>query len=555
MKVDLNQSFTKYCRRSLTILTFLFLLPQIALAQTWNAKTSIPLGGGWNKTDKAAALTWGGGDLIYAFQGNFQSFFFKYSISSNAWTALTNSVAGQQPGAGIAWAGGDFIFAIHGGNGTTFARYSISGNSWTTLTATPVLQGYGSSIVWTGGNELFVLFAAGFNAGDSAVYSYAISTGTWTLKTSIPQVSTKPFSGAALAWSGGDFIYALKGNGTNEFYRYSISGNSWTQMTNAPAAVGAATDAALGSNLRWNGGNFLYALPGNGSTAFWRYDIAGNSWTTLVALPAAVGGGGSIVYDNRAGQDFAYVLRGGVANDFYAASIPPTAVTIAFRSSSLVATSTWVNSFSINKPAGVVDGDVMVMTAATQDSNSSIVLNPPAGWTQVRMTYLGFTGGQVLYTWYKVASNEPASYTLTFPSGLFKLAVVGILAYSGVDTSNPIDAEGGQINLTGSTNVTAPSITTTVANTMLVGGFALNANNPAPSYTPPGGMTERVDLANPNVWVSLEVTDEARAVVGATGTRVAVATQSNSSIGHVLALKPASAPFFGVTDPRRSHRG
>lgn len=324
MKVDLNQSFRKYCRRNLTILTFLFLLPQIALAQTWNAKTSIPQGGNFNNTDKGAALTWGGGDLIYAFQGNFQNFFFKYSISSNSWTSLAPSAAGQQPGAGIAWAGGDFIFAIHGGNGTNFGRYSISGNSWTTLTATPAVQGPGSSIVWTGGDNLFVLFAASFNAGDSAFYSYTISTGTWTLKTSIPQVSTKPFSGAALAWSGGDFIYALKGNGTNEFYRYSISGNSWATRANAPTAVGATTDAALGSNLRWNGGNFLYALPGNGSTAFWQYNIAGDSWTTLNALPAAVGGGGSIVYDNRTGQDFAYVLKGGLANDFYAASFGTT---------------------------------------------------------------------------------------------------------------------------------------------------------------------------------------------------------------------------------------
>ena len=214
---------------------------------------------------------------------------------------------------------------------------------------------------------------------------------------------------------------------------------------------------------------------------------------------------------------------------------------IVYRSTSQYQTGNYVNSFSINKPAGVIDGDVMVMTAATQDSNGSTVLDPPAGWTQVRMSYLGI--GQVLYTWYKVASAEPASYTLTFPPGLFKLAVVGIVAYSGVSTSHPIDAEGGQLNGV-SPNVTAPSITTTTATTWLVGGFAVDAVDPAPSYTPPFGMTERVDLAVANCcggnWVTLELTDEPRGAVGATGTRVAVATEPNhSSIGHLLALNPA----------------
>ena len=224
----------------------------------------------------------------------------------------------------------------------------------------------------------------------------------------------------------------------------------------------------------------------------------------------------------------------------------PSEAAIAFRASSQVETGNYVNSFSIGKPAGVVDGDVMIMTAATQDSNGSTVLDPPAGWTLVRMSYLAppTNAGQVLYTWWKVAEGEPASYTLSFPAGLFKLAVVGIVAYSGVDTGNPIDAEGGQVNTVASPNVVAPSITTNRANTFLVGAFALDAVDPAPTYAPAGGMTERVDLAMANCcggnWVSLELADEPRAAVGATGTRTAVASVgTHGNFGHLLALRPA----------------
>ena len=246
---------------------------------------------------------------------------------------------------------------------------------------------------------------------------------------------------------------------------------------------------------------------------------------------------------------------------------PASEAAIAFRSSSQVGTP-YVQSFQINKPAGVVDGDVMVMTAAIQSwadpptspPDINTVLNPPAGWTLVRKTYLGdppcslAPHSQVLHTWYKVASGEPASYTLTFPVvSINKLAVVGILAFSGVDTSNPIDAEGGQANCPSSPNVTAPSITTTTANTWLVGGFAVNAGAPSPTYTPPPGMTERVDLVAGDQWVTLEVADEPWAPVGATGTRVAVATDPNrSTIGHLLALRPAAKPvYYSVGTSRR----
>src|SRR5206468_6814108 len=59
-----------------------------------------------------------------------------------------------------------------------------------------------------------------------------------------------------------------------------------------------------------------------------------------------------------------------------------------------------------------------------------------------------------------------------------------IVAYSGVDTTTPIDVENGQATSSGTTHST-PSITTTVANAMLVASFGLAGTG---TWTPPAGI-------------------------------------------------------------------
>ena len=112
--------------------------------------------------------------------------------------------------------------------------------------------------------------------------------------------------GGSLVYTGGDFIYALQG-GTTAFWRYSIAGNSWTTMTVAPAAVG------WGGSLVYTGGDFIYALQGN-TTAFWLYSISANIWGVGLLFVA----GGSLVYT---GGDFIYALQGNDTTAFWRYSI------------------------------------------------------------------------------------------------------------------------------------------------------------------------------------------------------------------------------------------
>jgi len=140
----------------------------------------------------------------------------------------------------------------------------------------------------------------------------ALSTGGWsTLADALANVG----AGGALAYAGGDYIYALRGNNTDDFWRYSISGNSWASLANTP------TNIQAGGALVYTGGDYIYAFQGNGSTAFWRYSISQDSWDdTLPPAPDTIGDGGALTYDGT----YIYAFRGGNRDDFWRFSPGPS---------------------------------------------------------------------------------------------------------------------------------------------------------------------------------------------------------------------------------------
>ncbi|MEK9135584.1 MAG: hypothetical protein AAB393_00555, partial [Bacteroidota bacterium] len=173
---------------------------------------------------------------------------------------------------------------------------------------------------------------------------------------------------------------------------------------------------------------------------------------------------------------------------------------IVFRAASSGATSGNATSFTISKPTSAVQNDVLV-AQITVNNGSSTSMTAPSAWTLVRRDNRTSQVSQAIY--YKVAgASEPASYTWTLsPSDA---ASGGIVAYSGANTSSPIDASSGG---TGSSNiVTAPSVTTTAADEMVVGFFG---HDNATTFTPPSGMTERYDVNQASVGVSSEAAEKA----------------------------------------------
>jgi hypothetical protein len=204
---------------------------------------------------------------------------------------------------------------------------------------------------------------------------------------------------------------------------------------------------------------------------------------------------------------------------------------ITFRSS---ATQKSQDSLTIIKPAGTVENDVMLANIYAVGA-STPTITPPSGWTLIIST-VGSASNSRLSTYYKVAgASEPANYQWTFSGGQTNQG--GISTYYGVNTADPIDVYGGQAN-TASISYTAPSVTTTVANTTLVAGFGALAGGSDNTVTPPSGMTECYDVGQDNDGPAcLESADVVQASAGASGTKVATG-QSGTNIGHLVALKP-----------------
>jgi hypothetical protein len=206
-----------------------------------------------------------------------------------------------------------------------------------------------------------------------------------------------------------------------------------------------------------------------------------------------------------------------------AASATASGITPAFRAAAS-ATTTGA-TLTITKPSGTAVNDVLVASVAVTPSTAAIM--PPSGWTLVRrMNNTGPTSNS-LAVYYKAAgSSEPASYAWSVGGSSF--TVGGIQGFTGIDTASPLDIENGQSIASGTTHA-APSITTTVANAMLVASHAFASSQ---SWTPPSGMTESFDRpsgASGATGLSIEGSRVLLPVAGASGTKTRTRRQRLNS--------------------------
>ncbi|MBT9612124.1 MAG: LamG domain-containing protein [Burkholderiales bacterium] len=194
------------------------------------------------------------------------------------------------------------------------------------------------------------------------------------------------------------------------------------------------------------------------------------------------------------------------------------------------------NQITITRPASLLVGDVMLSQIAARQSG--VTITAPAGWVLVPgiNPIVGTNIRQAIY--YKVvAGAEPANYTWLFSSS--QRVAGSVTAYREVSTSNPIDVYGGQANAS-STSITAPSVTTTMANTMVVGFFGLTRGN---GITSPAGMTAGYATnAGGATGIAVRSANVLQAVAGATGNKVATTSTGSTNIGQLVALRPAPIP-------------
>jgi hypothetical protein len=224
----------------------------------------------------------------------------------------------------------------------------------------------------------------------------------------------------------------------------------------------------------------------------------------------------------------------GVAVVWLAAAAGPAEAAIsevAASSSSNVSTS----SETINKPGGVTSGEVLVATITAAGTGA---ITPPSGWTVIRDTTT--TLRQTCF-YHVTGSSEPSSWTWAL--GSVRAATGGIVAYSGVSTSVPIDASAAGSGTTG--NPTASSVTANFAGDTVIAAVGITGSWLSNLVTPAVSTTERYDVSNTSV--ESEGADFSQVTAGATTARTPVPATTGPWIASTIALDPASAATLSLS--------
>jgi len=275
---------------------------------TWITLAEPPTGFGLG-----ANAVYAGRGRIYATRGTAATGFYKYDISTNAWSSVQSVTTAIARGGTLAYTGSDYIYATNGSSTATFLRYSISANEWTAMADTPATLGTangGARLIYTGGDFLYLV------NGDSTndFYRYSISANAWTQMGDLPSTGTRFAAPGSIAYTGGNYIYVLRGDSNTDFWRYDIGANSWSAMT---SPVPTANSFHEGNWLVWTGGDYIYANKGfsSGSTETLRYSISQNKWETgLSAITTSWSNEGSWAVADNLGH--IYGMQGDQATVF-----------------------------------------------------------------------------------------------------------------------------------------------------------------------------------------------------------------------------------------------
>ncbi|MFH0773128.1 MAG: hypothetical protein V1922_02350 [bacterium] len=267
----------------------------------WTGITNPPLSMGTGTT-----FTYYAGDL-YALRGQGTTTFYRYNITANTW--YTTSTAGPAltlPPATInedhtASIKGDEIFVTRDQATQTFYKYKISTNTWSTLTNTPQPTRYVGS-VYNAADDYVYVFRGN---GTYDFWKYNPTTNVFLGPTDLPNT---PGSGADTIYYNG-FIYYARGNNSALFYRYEIATGLWTTLNSAPGNFNDDTKGVLV-------GSTIYFFRGGTTNTFYKYDTSGGAWTTLTAVtPATAGYGATLAYPGTG--DYMYATRGLVTRSFW----------------------------------------------------------------------------------------------------------------------------------------------------------------------------------------------------------------------------------------------
>jgi len=188
-------------------------------------------------------------------------------------------------------------------------------------------------------------------------------------------------------------------------------------------------------------------------------------------------------------------------------------------------------SVVVNKPSGVVSGDLLVICASVANNTTATLAS--TGFTSVASVQSPISAILV-----KVAGgSEPSTYTVT--SGISSDATVVMFAITtGTYSTGVVDIGTWSTSTSGST-ITAPSLSVTNSSSLLIATYGVRAasGGSTTNASTPTGMTS-INMVSSGLSFTEEFSQAVNS--GATGTRVTTISRSGSTDGHhgqLIAIK------------------
>ncbi len=322
--------------------------------------------------------------------------------------------------------------------------------------------------------------------------------------------------------------------------------------------VGAAVPAATGYDIEWcSGSNICTGTQGSGAVltnVTSTYNHTGRTHTTWY--------GYGVLAKNAAGSS-AYSGKSYAQTAVNCTTAYPDNDQDGYGNSGVITRGILVKtasnsqtSITVTKPADVVNGQLMIAGIGYSGSiaSNAITITAPAGWTLIENSNAAISEGMAIYR--KVASSEPANYTWSFTatSGGAAHSVdanAWIVTYNNVNTSTPVNVSGKNTGNHGQTsssaNNTASSITTTVANTMVIG--AMHSDRGNTTFDDVSGMNTFYNHSPGSSYDATISFDAVQPSAGATGIKSSLHTLGGGWAAVMVALTPLSTSSSCVALP------
>ncbi len=167
------------------------------------------------------------------------------------------------------------VYYLAGKSTPNLYKFDEQSMQWKRMTDTPVnvYRPGPTSLVANGSGTAFYVFIG--NSKTLYLYTPSSGGGTWLKMLDAP---ANIMNGSFTYNSTNNAIYVIAGNGAKNFYRYNITGNTWTTLALLPGTV------SYGSTMTIKDG-YIYAQQGNGTKASYVYNIGAGTWATSNDAP------------------------------------------------------------------------------------------------------------------------------------------------------------------------------------------------------------------------------------------------------------------------------